>query len=273
MADKKNIGRKEKKSSKGLKAFFLYVYFVLFIIFSALAVKSVLIIKDNKYNGKNINIYVSMNHKPFLIFGIDEERDSASVIDLRESDLQHGSIARDLGILIDAEINLPSDTYDLNPKSILSSILLNPGEVDTSLTVFDIIRLLASGSLNYDQKNVKKISEDTNFSKYDDLVSDYFSDSNLIQEGITIQIINATDESGLGQKLERMLVNSGCVVISVKSQNKRSDKSTIKYYSSENYTVKKLEKTLQVIAEKSLSESIAEIVIIIGDDVKSKDII
>lgn len=273
MVDKKNISRKGKKSNKGLKAFFLYVYFVLFIIFSALAVKSVFIIKESKYNGKNINVYVSVDHKPFIVFGIDEERNSASVIDLRKSSLEDKSIARDLGLLIDATINLPSGQHELNPKSILSSVLLNPLEVDASLTIFDSIRLMANGDLNFDQKNVKKIGAETNFSRYDDLVSDYFSDSNLKKEGITIQIVNSTNESGLGQKLERILVNSGCVVISVESQDKVASKSSIKYFKNKNYTVRKLEKTLNIVSEKSLSDSIAEIVIIIGEDMKGKDLL
>jgi hypothetical protein len=99
-------------------------------------------------------------------------------------------------------------------------------------------------------------------------VSDLFKDNTIITENLNIQIINTTDIPGLGKQLERVIVNQGGNVISVTNSREPVKKSKIQYIGEKNYTVGKFTSLFDLSAEKIENKSIADLIIIIGEDYK-----
>ncbi|MBU3978912.1 LytR C-terminal domain-containing protein, partial [Patescibacteria group bacterium] len=109
-----------------------------------------------------------------------------------------------------------------------------------------------------------------------DDVRDFNKDASLLltdnvasAENISVQIINAAGQSGLGGRLERVILNFGGNVVSVKTALVIEPISKIQYYGQETYTLNKLERYLSIKKERLDKEDIARIVITIGEDIKN----
>ena len=96
----------------------------------------------------------------------------------------------------------------------------------------------------------------------DHLVSDAF----IEKDKQTIQIINATNVSGLGNRLAKLVTNMGGDVIIVATENNLRKKSTISYIDKKTYTVERLQKVLGYEAVKDANNAVSDITIIIGED-------
>src|SRR5262249_30773013 len=120
-----------------------------------------------------------------------------------------------LGFIPDGTIAV-NDTVEIDSDAskILRTILFHYTSVKTNLTPFDIIRLtiLSHQTLNQQQKELH-VKENIVTNKED--TKEFFIDSAISSEDVTIQIVNATGESGIGKRLETILSGLGCNVISV----------------------------------------------------------
>jgi hypothetical protein len=263
-----NKYRKAKKKDYGLKAFFIYIYIVLIIVFFSLSVKSYLIFQENKYTGDNMVVSVSKNDKLVKIFGIDESRKSVSVLRVGDRSFTPETLGRELGILADGVVVASSDLSSESPRAILAKAMLSPGTVETDLTVFDLLRLLTMKVTDSSMEGDYEVGVGTDEGEIDKLATDLFSDSRMVEEGLSIQVVNSTSTPGLGQRLERVIENKGGTIISVINQQKTQKTSIINYYVDKSYTVERLEKLLHIPSVKSEAKAIADVVIIIGEDHK-----
>jgi hypothetical protein len=98
------------------------------------------------------------------------------------------------------------------------------------------------------------------------LITQTLTDTDIASESVSIQIINATNISGVGQRLGKVLTNMGANVVDVSSAQTMQKKTTIAYYGEQSYTLGRLQKILAVKATKLTRQPIANIVITIGTD-------
>lgn len=98
------------------------------------------------------------------------------------------------------------------------------------------------------------------------IISLTFTDPAIYGENQTIQIINASNISGVGGGLASLITNLGGNPILVTTAGSAQNTSKIIYYQTETYTVKRLSSYLGFSVEESDKKEISNVIIIIGTD-------
>lgn len=254
--------RAHPNDNRSIKAVYIYGYIVLVIIIFSLIIKSYYIFKMNRYTEDNITIKVIMDNEDSYYFGIDRQREKLSMLKSQKINQP--------AILTDAEIRVFNDIPIKKPKTIFLQAIYNPSGLQTNLTIFDLVRLLITSQINTIKLIESVDNSDQNSAReIDKLALDYFSDSQIIDDGLTVQIINSTQINGLGQRIERLIVNKGATVISLINQGEKQEKSIILNTSHKEYTANKIGKLLNIPVNNKVNKSVADIVIILGEDAKS----
>ena len=151
--------------------------------------------------------------------------------------------------------------------SEIQSILLSYRDIKTDLTIIDVFRIwLFSKTLSSNSVSVKDIADFPNAVIEDKILSTLFNDYTFSQEKNSIEIINAADISGLGNRVARALTNMGGNVISVSTSDKTSQTSQILYFGDKTYTVEKLGKVLGLATFQTEKQGISDVTIILGKD-------
>jgi len=263
---------KNKKNyiyNKSLRTFYIYSSIVFLVIIFSLSVKAVLIFRQSKFDGRNINFMVSQKNRVVAIYGIDTASNSTSFLKIKNDKILSSTAGMDLGLLIGGRINSDVDLSNNSEESILTKALLGKDSTRTDLTFFDILRLVIF-SKNTTNKNryTSEINQSTGIGVIDKTIANLFKDSIISAENISIEVINATNEPGLGKRLERCLINMGANVVAVTTPHINESTSKIQYLGARSYTVEKLSKILKFKTINVNRDNIAKIVIIIGKDNK-----
>ncbi|MFC1711255.1 LytR C-terminal domain-containing protein [Patescibacteria group bacterium] len=198
-----------------------------------------------------------------------------------------------LAVPIDAYIvqtNLKNDKDSVFKQGGLFSLLwqMISGNIDTNLSNWDVIRLIFKlNSLKTGQiKQVdfsdssllvsEVLPDGSNISKPDflriDKVSvELFSDQSILEEALTVSVLNGTGKKNLAKNIARMMRNLGAELINAGDADNKQSHSTILVKSKDlqkSYTLKKLKQTLRI--EKFENSDFEEdLVIILGEDFTS----
>ena len=176
-------------------------------------------------------------------------------------------LAKALDVPIDGILRANKNVMD---KDIVSMLLKSASPLALNLegmTFIDAFRLsvfaksVQAGSI-YD----RDFSTGLNDAQKSTVLTLSFTDPTIYQENLGIQIINASDVSGVGAKLAALITNLGGSPILVSTADNPQNASKIIYYKTKSYTVKKLSDYLGFPIEESDKKGIADIVIIIGKD-------
>ena len=264
-----NKNQKSIKPGKGVRTFFIYFTLVLFIIITAISVKALLLIEQSLFDGKYINIAISNNKKITEIIGFNAEKNTVSHLYIKNSKLIRHDLLDKLGILIDARIDYYSDVTNRDVLKLLTNAATEKDNIQTDLTIFDLARLWIIAKNSSGNKTIKKeISLPLPDYEIDKNIRSLFKNDAITSRSLSIEIINAASVPGAGKKLERALTNEGFNIISVSTKKEPENISKIKYTSESSYVVGKLKQILKYPAVKSNEKSIADVVIIIGEDKK-----
>jgi len=149
----------------------------------------------------------------------------------------------------------------------MAALIWRYNSVKTNLTIFDAARLIFfAKNVSKNTITTKNIVLPKSVDQVDKMIANLFSDDAIVQENESIKIINATDKSGVGKELERILVNMGANVVEVSTASQKEPVSRMQYYSSETYTLNKVSRLLHFPVSKLDKQPIANIVITIGED-------
>ena len=257
----------EVSKNNSLKKVFVFISTVFLLLVISVVVKLFYIVKDSKYNGRDqFSISVIANpYKASIISFNPQDKSISHVILIGErKNLPPGRL---LGVFTDSNIYLGNDLKTYSVSKILFNALIRPNNKTQNITHIDILRLFifanslpVSGYLE-DTLNLKLASDTIN-----GIAQKHFTDEDIIRERKSIEIVNGTGISGLGQRLERVLQNTGCNVVAVNASLKNIDKSEIIASEKDSYTFEKLQKNLKYPDKTSEKPEIADIKIIIGID-------
>jgi hypothetical protein len=234
-------------NSNSLKTFFVYGGVVLFFILISLLIKTIFVIQASKFDGKHqfvLAIYQSDKLKEIIKFN-----PSASEISVLQME------GESLEVIPDAMVNSTADLpLGTDVAQTMKTIGFRYNSLATNLTVFDILRLIVIAYKEPVQSVNKNVSDN------------FFTDETISSENVSIQIVNASDVSGMGKRLENIFDNLGCNIVAVTTSRREEKFSKIQYFGRKTYTLEKLEKILDFSVEKIDKEGIADIVVIIGQD-------
>lgn len=269
---KKNKKTSSNKDNGSLKTFFLYALVVLFIILVSLSVKAIFLIKQSKFDGKNITVALLQDKKIVGVVGFNTAKNSMSYLKIKNNSSE--SLPKEkLGIIPDAKIKSSTDLAKEDIETVFSKAMLPANSIQTDLTIFDKIRLIMHAkSVQAKDRHEDEITHRDGEREIDKKISDLFTDDIISSENLSIQILNSTNVSGLGRHLERIIANKGGNVVAVSSYRSPKVKSKIQFFGNNSYTLEKFKKMLNLPGEKKLNKSIADVTIIIGEDYKNTKI-
>jgi hypothetical protein len=256
-------------ASKSLKTFYLYALLVIAAIGISFVIKAIIIFQQSKFDGRHhFTIAITQNNHVKEVIAFSPQVPALAVLDMKDNAVAYATLAAYYGISTDAQVDVSSDiAIDGDVAATLWQIVRHYPTVKTNATIVDLIRL------NILAKNVipnNKIIRDIELTKKNPenntIISRALNDPSLSSENVSIQIINATDVTGFGQRLGRVLTNMGANVVEVSTDNTTQSKSEIRYYGEPTYTLEEVKRLLKYPSTPVTREPIANIVIILGED-------
>lgn len=258
--------KKKDQAINNTKIAIIFFIILLFFISLSLVFKMVLVVRAGQFDdSKRFNLTISDN-KNLEVMSLGPVAKTITVFKL-DRNIGTYSAGRFLKVPIDGF--MLSSSLDLNQRtdSLFLKAIFNYKKVQTNLTIIDLFKLLFfSKSIVAGTVNIKNISMDLTPLESDKIVSRLVGDELIEKDNRTIQIINATQKDGLGNRLARLVTNMGGDVIIVATEKSPKKESKISYIDKETYTVKKLQKVLGYPAVKETNNAISDITITIGED-------
>lgn len=255
--------KKAKDSNIGAAYGFFAVFFIL--IFISIFLKFAVIVKDSNFDGKN-RFTIAISQKDNIsVVSLSPKNKSVSIIKISRK--IPGSIERFLEVPVDATMksNLAFDKESIS--SDFAKTLLTLGRTDTNLTFIDISKIVIfTKTVPSNQILEKPISSNTAKTEIQAIVSNSFTDSSIVEEKQSIEIVNATEIGGLAARLANLISNMGGNVILITTADSPVQISEIQYTGEKNYTVKKLAGVLGFKTVKKNRSSISDVIIVIGKD-------
>ncbi len=217
--------------------------------------KFTILIEESKFNGNHFTLEI-VNKNEFVAFSPKDS--SISLLKVANGN----DIARAWEIPVDAKIN--SDE-EFSKDNLSKRLLVLSLDLKRQINFLDAVKLLFFSSGVKDSSITEtNISVTDSKTKIQSAIISVFSDPEILEEKQSIEIINAADVPGLGNRLANYINNIGGNVILVTNGDAR-DKSQIKY-SSNTYTVKKISELLGFESFRQDKKDLADIVITIGKD-------
>jgi hypothetical protein len=260
---------------KSLKTLFIYAAVVVVLILASLAWKAFLIFQQSKFSNQHFTLALSQNEKVKELVVFNPADESMSVLQLTDEKINLKDLAKQTGISTDGQISSNDTSEDVIRDSVSETLLFFAFRYPTlqkNITILDTVRLsFYAKNLPPNKLVIKKLSsseliDDPLLRK---LLIEFFSDDLVATENMSIQIVNAAGTSGIAQRLERVLLLKGANVVAVTTAVKKEQRSKIKYFGQESYTLGKVSKLLGYQLEELPKETIANIVIVIGEDSKN----
>lgn len=260
------VRKKKKNSGQSIHLALLFAGFLAFILLFSLFFKFINLAQESGFDGKHNFILAASFKNSGGLISFSPDNNSISVLILpKNTDI--GDLQKTLKIPIDREVSLSKD-INLNSKdisTIIKEIFFSKNDSSQNPTLIDFFRLYTfSKTLPQSQVVIKKLGEASD-SLNDKIISSLFYDYTISKELLSIQIINATGVEGIGNRLARLVTNSGGNVVAVSTGQKIENKSKIVFFE-DSYTIDRLGKVLGFEKEKVKSKEsrLSDIIITIG---------
>lgn len=257
--------KRKETAFSNVKIAIIFFVFLAFIIGISLIFKFVALLENGQYdnsrsfslsitNGKNIELVtLSPSLKNITIFKFTNN----------VNPIEAGRL---LEIPIDG--NIFSNSLDLNQRvnPLFIKTILDYTKIKTNLTIVDLLRiLLFARAIPEDSIDIIIVRNEDKL-VLDENISRLVSDASIENDSQTIQIINATEVTGLGNRLAKLITNMGGNVLIVATENNKKNKSFIRYIDKKTYTIERLQKVLGYEVIKGTGNDVSDITIIIGED-------
>lgn len=163
-----------------------------------------------------------------------------------------------------------------------------PENLETNFTLFDIYRLwwralsIRDDKINYykiegdlfedlalpEGKVVKTIAD----SKIGELSREIFEDSEILDEKIPVEVLNASEKGGFSSQIGQILARSGVDVSSVGNAINLSQSSSflVSHQVKDSMTVKKIARFLGITPQEKEEKGLFDVTLILGEDLSSK---
>lgn len=264
MGKKKKI---EPESNHSLRKVVLFLIIVAVLIILSLSVRFMYLVKQSKYDGESrFTVVVNESEEKAIILSFNPLNKSLSKMVLK-GNRENEPAGKIVGIPVDGTINLPGEANNESPSSLLMYALSNPLVKKETVTVLDVLQLYFFARTVSPANNLnEEVSVSDDLSSINPLALRLFSDQRIVDEQLSIEIMNGTGINGLGKRLERIIINSGGNVVAVSNSHSVEEKSKILYFQNTSYTLNKLQRILNYPLELMQNQDIADIKIIVGKD-------
>lgn len=258
-----------KKDSHSLLYIKIFLSCVLIAGFLSVSYKIFILVKDSSFKYDSFNLLVVGKKAQLVHF--DSDKKKMAIIDLISPEQTFNnkhkiSSSLVVGIPIDGKIIYSLKDNDfLSIKNVLPIILTPQKYKLEGINQFDILKLSAFSYLvSKSDKSFEKIDlggqEKVAGSKF----LSVFRDPEILNEKLSIEIINSTDIDGLGGKITTILENASYNIISISTGTHQE--SRIITQRKESVTVKRLQSFFGIEVVKARDQGIADVSVILGRD-------
>jgi len=259
---------KQKKSAlSNTKIAIVFFVFLAFFVGISLIFKVITLIRASQFDDSKRFTFSISNSKNVEVVSLSPSSKEIVVFKLNDA-TPPAEAGRLLEIPIDGFI--ASDSLDLSQKvnSLFMKAIFSYNKLKTNITIIDLLRIaMLARAIPESAISVKVIGGAvTNNLELDKIVGRLVSEDQIEKDNQTIQIVNATDVGGLGNRLARLITNMGGDVIIVVTGNSPRKKSTISYIDKKTYTIERLQKVLGYEVVREVGNAISDITILIGED-------
>ncbi len=277
LAEKAISMRKKKihNNGKTLRMGFVFLGLVFFLLVGSFVSKIVTVAKQSLFDGEH-RFTVLLQNNTLVSFAPDLKSISLLEVEgINIADSQKISVI--LGVPVDGFVTFSSlireDKSRVSNQYILSLLkqgVLQQGISQTNLTLFDFLRLwfftksIPNYEVTYATYRIASPTEALSDLVLDKLVSSLFVDDALSSEKVSINIVNASGVTGLGNRIARILTNSGGNVIAVSTANDIIPKSEVRFIEKDSYTLERIVKLLSCKVSPVENNAISDIVVTIG---------
>ncbi|HKC14939.1 MAG TPA: LytR C-terminal domain-containing protein [Patescibacteria group bacterium] len=252
--------KKIKKGNLGIAAGFSFI--VVGLIFFSFFLRILLLLGESKFDGVNSFTAVAKEQNLRQVINFSPKSQSISILNLKDYDNQN--LAKSLEIPIDGGFSSFEPLTAKNLSTQLSKNIFNL-QNQKELNFLDFLRLfLFTNTVKLSSINEETISKKTNNQNLLSITSSFFADPAILEEKQNIEIINATETPGLGNRLANLLTNMGGNVILVTTEDLQ-DKSQVQYVK-KTYTAQRIARVLGFKLSETKKKSIPDVIIIIGSD-------
>ncbi len=258
---------KKKTEPNNLRIAILFILLVVFFIAVSLAFKIFFLFRDSLYDGENrFTVAVFQKNNASLISVATNDK-SITFLEV-DGPIIDKNLARFTAVGIDATI-VASD-FEINQDnmgSVFSKMAFGFGDYQTEMSMVDLFRLGLSAK-NIPSPSVKKISFHTKDDGVDirSKLTNEFIDKKISSEGLRIEIVNASEVSGIANRLADLVSNIGGNVILASTADESREESVIQYSGENSYTVNKLSSILDIKTQKVNDKGISDVIIMVGKD-------
>ncbi len=255
--------KKKKASPSNLGLAFLFFLLVVFLLVLSAILRFADLLNKSKFDGSSqFTLKISQDKDSQLVI-FTPKNSTIGILTIAGGAREN--VDRILEIPIDAKVS--GENEAINAKILNKELfkLLFDFRTRKEINSVDILRFIlfseTVGDNNIKQEKISDISD----KRESNIVSTFFIDSGISEEKQSIEIVNSSDQFGLGNKLATYISNAGGNVILVTTGDSQ-DKSEILYFK-KSYTVKKLSSVLRIKATKVERKDISDVKIVIGKDV------
>ena len=256
---------------------YLIIFFLLFIlaIGIALGIRGLNLYQSSQFITNSFTVLITAE-EPYII-RLDSRQDTLSILHIKDAllDTQHLTKASiDAAVPIQASITLVDGEIE-NIDQVLSvgAILrqIAQGKVQlTGMNEFDVVKFMYLAKKvpheNISRKEIEDyIANTAVLGQIEEDLYELFRDPTVINERISIEVVNATQISGLATTVSHMLENGGYNVVAIRSED--TQKSVIQSSLSDSVTLTQLKQTFPFPIAARSENAVSDIKIVIGTDV------
>lgn len=249
-----------KKTKGSLSAAYVFFFFVGGLILLSLFFRVMFLLEETKFDGSSHFTLEIKNDrtKNIQIISFSPQSSSIGILDLVNLN------PRALEVPVDATVQ---SNFDFNKQNITSNLFKTIADFKNQkeINFIDVFRLfLFSGTVKDSSIIEKSLNSQAEKVNIDSVVSAFFIDSQISNEKLSIEIVNSTNASGLGNRLANYISNMGGNVILVSTGEEKKESEID--YSRDSYTVNKLNSMLNIKKIKMQKKTLPDVIIIIGED-------
>lgn len=262
-----------------------FVIAVVIILITSILYKTVRMVQQSSFTSDSFNILVvGENAYAVHVNTVEKQMSFLTIRDIPQLPYYKDNLTYSIllgipihGVIYDNKKEAVSDIDSFFSLSHVINLASNPRYKKNGLNTVDLIKVyFASESTPRDNIRSGSVSKKDfnfdNFPKVDETLYTLFKEPDIINQKISVEIINDTDINGLGGRVARVLENWGYDVVSIISDQKQT-KSQVIVRTKSPRVQRDIGKIFQLPVTIKNDQSIADITIILGDDISSKVIL
>lgn len=267
------MGRKQNMDEgRSLRPLIIFCAIVGLLITLSLSVKLFLAIKESKFDWNHqfiLFLHTDPNAAKYVVFGPSDH--SIAILDVKGK-IEKKQLDKQLGVTTEGTVKLDghlSKEQDIDRALLIA--IFQYVKIEKSVSLYDLLRLfLFTKTVPGTKISFERITLPYHEEIQNHRIQALFLDEKIRDEAVAIEVINGTNISGVGGRIERMITILGGNVVSVATAKNEVTTTTLMTNDLSSYTSKRLGKLFGIQATQIQKNGLSDIILSVGTDSLAK---